>query len=118
MALKLRSQTARDESPPPSAGERRHPAAVAREARDATTTPACPTPDVWARQTCSVAEAAVALGLGRSTAYKAARDGTLPVLRVSHRLLVPTAKLAAMLGIGLGRPWPTGEGADPGGTGQ
>ena len=38
------------------------------------------------------------LGIGRSTAYAAARDGSLPVLRISHRLLVPTAKLLAMIG--------------------
>jgi hypothetical protein len=38
------------------------------------------------------------LGIGRSTAYAAARDGTLPVLRISKRLLVPTAKLLAMIG--------------------
>ena len=51
-----------------------------------------------ARHTCSVEEAGRALGIGRSTAYAAARDGSLPVLRVSHRLLVPTAKLLAMIG--------------------
>jgi len=51
------------------------------------------------RCTCSVPEAAVALGIGRSTAYSAAHDGTLPVLKVRNRLLVPTAKLLAMLGI-------------------
>lgn len=51
------------------------------------------------RQTCSVEEAAQALGIGRSTAYAAARDGSLPVLRISHRLLVPTAKLLAMIGV-------------------
>jgi excisionase family DNA binding protein len=52
------------------------------------------------RRTCSIEEAAKLLGIGRSTAYAAARDGSLPTLRISHRLLVPTAKLAAMLGCG------------------
>lgn len=52
-----------------------------------------------ARATCSVDEASEVLGIGRSTAYAAARDGSLPVLRVSHRLLVPTAKLLAMVGV-------------------
>ena len=49
--------------------------------------------------TCSVDLAAAALGIGRSTAYAAAKDGSLPTLRLSHRLLVPTAKLLAMLGV-------------------
>ena len=39
------------------------------------------------------------LGVGRSTANAAARDGSLPVLRISKRLLVPTAKLLAMIGV-------------------
>jgi excisionase family DNA binding protein len=51
------------------------------------------------RRTCSIDEASRLLGIGRSTAYAAAHDGSLPTLRVSHRLLVPTAKLLAMLGI-------------------
>ena len=51
------------------------------------------------RLTCSVDEAAVVLGIGRSTAYAAAHDGSLPTLRLSHRLLVPTVKLLAMLGV-------------------
>jgi excisionase family DNA binding protein len=50
------------------------------------------------RCTCSIDEAAAALGIGRSTAYAAARDGSLPVLRLRNRLLVPTAKLMKMLG--------------------
>jgi len=50
------------------------------------------------RRTCSIEEAAAVLGIGRSTAYAAARDGSLPTLRLSHRLLVPTVKLLAMLG--------------------
>ncbi len=51
------------------------------------------------RHTCSVEEAAKVLEIGRSTAYAAARDGSLPTLRLSHRLLVPTATLLAMLGV-------------------
>ena len=49
--------------------------------------------------TCSIEEAGRLVGIGRSTAYAAARDGSLPTVRLSHRLLVPTAKLFAMLGI-------------------
>jgi len=54
--------------------------------------------EVRARATCSIDEASAILGIGRSTAYAAARDGSLPTLRLSHRLLVPTSKLLAMLG--------------------
>lgn len=49
------------------------------------------------RTTCSIDEAARILGIGRSTAYAAAHDGTLPVIRVSRRLLVPAARLSQML---------------------
>ena len=55
--------------------------------------------DLRGRATCSVDEAAAILGIGRSTAYAAVRDGSLPVLRISKRLLVPTAKLLAMIGL-------------------
>ncbi len=51
------------------------------------------------KHTCSIDEAARLLGIGRSTAYAAARDGSLPTLRLSHRLLVPTAKLLGLLGV-------------------
>lgn len=50
------------------------------------------------RCTCTVTQASRVLGIGRSTAYAAARDGSLPTLRVSNRLLVPVAKLRAMIG--------------------
>jgi excisionase family DNA binding protein len=55
------------------------------------------------RHTCSVDEAAAVLGVGRSTAYAAARDGSLPTLRLSKRILVPTAKLLEMLGLDAGQ---------------
>lgn len=55
--------------------------------------------ELAARTTCSIDEAAAFLGIGRSTAYAAARDGSLPTLRLSHRLLVPTAKLLVMVGL-------------------
>ena len=55
--------------------------------------------ELRARYTCSIEEAAAVLGIGRSTAYAAARDGSLPTLRLSHRLLVPTARLLAMVGV-------------------
>ena len=71
---------------------RRDPVEVSREE------PIC-LADLSKRHTCTIDEAATLLGIGRSTAYAAARDGSLPTLRLSHRLLVPTAKLLAMLGV-------------------
>jgi hypothetical protein len=38
-------------------------------------------------------------GLGRSAAYEAAQRGELPVLRFGRRMVVPTARLLAMLGL-------------------
>jgi len=51
------------------------------------------------RTTCSIEEAAAFLEVGRSTAYAAARDGSLPVLRISHRLLVSVPRLMALVGV-------------------
>lgn len=57
------------------------------------------TPDVLrTRATISVEEAAEVLGLGRSGAYAAAKRGELPTLKIGRRLVVPTARLRAMLG--------------------
>jgi excisionase family DNA binding protein len=53
---------------------------------------------VRGRTTCNIDEAALILGIGRSTAYAAAHDGSLPTVRLSHRLLVPVPRLLAMLG--------------------
>lgn len=50
--------------------------------------------------TMSVEEAGRLLGISRSAAYRAAGCGQLPTLRLGRRLLVPTAKLLALLGIG------------------
>jgi len=43
------------------------------------------------RQVLSVCETAQALGLGRSTVYRAIRLGRIPAARLCGRLLVPTA---------------------------
>jgi excisionase family DNA binding protein len=50
------------------------------------------------RKTITVEEAAVLLGIGRGTAYEAARRGELPTLRFGRRLLVPLAALDQLLG--------------------
>lgn len=47
--------------------------------------------------TCSVAEAARRLGIGRNLGYDAARRGELPVVRIGKRLVVPLAALEKLL---------------------
>lgn len=55
--------------------------------------------DDWrSRPTLAVEEAGRILGIGRSSAYVLARNGDLPTLRLGRRLLVPTARLRALLG--------------------
>ena len=53
--------------------------------------------------TCSVEAAAALLGIGRSSAYQAARfSGEIagvPVLRIGRRLVVPIRPLAERLGL-------------------
>jgi excisionase family DNA binding protein len=56
------------------------------------------TSDWRARDTLTVDEAAAVLGIGRSSAYTAARSGDLPVIRIGKRLLVPVGALRRMLG--------------------
>ena len=54
-------------------------------------------PDPRERPTVTVDEVAVILGVSRGTAYAAVRDGTIASLRIGRRLVVPTARLIAML---------------------
>jgi excisionase family DNA binding protein len=49
--------------------------------------------------TMSIEEAARLLGIGRSSCYRAAHDGRIPVIIIGRRLLVVTAKLYDMLGL-------------------
>ena len=49
------------------------------------------------RLAVSLSEAAAVLGIGRSSAYAAAKSGDLPVLKVGGRLLVSVAELQRML---------------------
>ena len=49
------------------------------------------------RLTYDVEEAGVKLGIGRTQAYEAARNGELPTIRIGKRLLVPKAALDRML---------------------
>lgn len=45
----------------------------------------------------SITEAAEAIGLPRSSAYRAADDGSLPVVIIGKRRWVPTAALRRMV---------------------
>lgn len=47
--------------------------------------------------TVSVGDAAKILGIGRGTAYEAARRGEIPTIKIGKRLLVPTSRLRQLL---------------------
>jgi excisionase family DNA binding protein len=49
------------------------------------------------RLTYNVEEAGQLLGIGRGSAYQAARAGELPTVRLGRRLLVPRAALMSLL---------------------
>ena len=49
--------------------------------------------------TITVEHAGDILGISRRSAYRAADRGEIPTFRIGRRLLVPTAKLLALLGI-------------------
>ena len=44
-----------------------------------------------------VEEAGLILGLKRSSAYAAVRDGQLPYVRIRHKIIVPTAAIRTLL---------------------
>lgn len=49
--------------------------------------------------TLSVEEAAVKLGIGRSLAYQGVREGSIPSIRIGHRIRVPVQALARLLNV-------------------
>lgn len=49
--------------------------------------------------TMSVEQAGTLLGISRRSAYRAVAAGHLPTIKLGRRLLVPTYKLYALLGI-------------------
>lgn len=55
-------------------------------------------PDANETPTVTVEEAGRLLGVSRGSAYEAAASGELPTIRIGRRLLVPVARLRAMLG--------------------
>jgi hypothetical protein len=56
-----------------------------------------PVPDPETTPTMSVPDAGALVGLGRSAAYRAAKAGDLPTIRVGGRVVVPTAALRRLL---------------------
>jgi excisionase family DNA binding protein len=58
-----------------------------------------PIPDPARKPTLTVPEAGQILGLSRPSAYEAVARGDIPTLRIGRRILVPTARLLALLGI-------------------
>lgn len=58
--------------------------------------------DWRARAAISVPEAAAVLGIGVKHAYALAHAGELPLIRLGRRMLIPTCRLRAMLGEGVG----------------
>lgn len=46
-------------------------------------------------------DTAKVLRMGRDAAYRAAKAGQIPTLRIGRRLMVPTGRLAEMLGTDL-----------------
>jgi helix-turn-helix protein len=57
-------------------------------------------PDPEEQPTLSIPEAGAIFGLSRAASYEAARRQEIPTIRLGRRILVPTAKLRAMLGLG------------------
>lgn len=62
--------------------------------------------------TLTVDDAGKMLGISRRSAYRAAANGELPVLRLGRRLLVPTPRLLALLGMPLDAPGAEGASDD------
>ena len=50
------------------------------------------------RQTLTVEQAGLILGIGRNTAYTLARNGELPTIRLGKKWLVPKAAIEKLLG--------------------
>jgi excisionase family DNA binding protein len=50
--------------------------------------------------TLSVEQASQLVGISKRSAYRAAATGELPTFKVGRRLLVPTARLLDLLGLG------------------
>lgn len=54
---------------------------------------------LFSQPTVDLLTAARILSIGKDAAYRAAKDGSLPTIKVGGRSKVPTAKLRDMLGL-------------------
>jgi len=57
-------------------------------------------PDPRVEPTLTVERAGQVMGMGRAAAYAAVQRGEIPALRFGRRIVVPTAKLLEILGLG------------------
>jgi excisionase family DNA binding protein len=57
-------------------------------------------PDPLLTPTISVEDAGRLLGMSRPSAYAAVQRGDIPCIRIGRRVIIPTAKILAMLGLG------------------
>lgn len=53
--------------------------------------------DLLRRTTLTVEEAGRALGVGRSAAYRAVHEGTIPHIKVGRKVMVPAAAVRRIL---------------------
>ena len=56
-------------------------------------------PDPAVRPTLTVEEASEALGVSRTSAYEAVRNGEIPSIKIGRRVVVPTAALRRLLAL-------------------
>lgn len=63
-------------------------------------------PDPQIEPTISVERAGQLLGMSRPSAYAAVQRGDIPSIKIGRRLIIPTAKILAMLGLGIAQAQP------------
>jgi excisionase family DNA binding protein len=64
----------------------------------------------------TVEEAAVVLGIARSTAYELVRAGDIESIRLRRRIVIPVAHLAERLGVSAAEVWSVLRPSPPGPT--
>lgn len=72
---------------------------TSRMANNAPSHPVLTISEARERGAVTVEQAAALLGIGRTTAYDAARTGELPALRLGRRIVVPVPALLRMLAV-------------------
>jgi len=56
------------------------------------------------KETLTVEETALALGIGRNSAYQGVKTGEIPSIKIGGRILVPTKALDNLLASNVGKP--------------